>query len=105
MKQVLVQSVKYVQCIVIAVGLVCFGVLMGQKGLAERRHLSAKCSELQAENRELEDSIDRLERKVKLLKTDPRSIEKAAKRKLGMARLDEEIFIFGRSKQQVGHSK
>jgi cell division protein FtsB len=105
LKQVLVRSVRYIQFAVIAGGLVCLGVLMGQKGLAERSRLIEQCAALRAENHALEESINRLERRVTLLRTNPRSIEKAAKRKLGMARPDEEVYIFGRSNQQLGHSQ
>ncbi len=71
-----------------------FGILMGQKGLIQKRELEQKRMQLHTENEHLEEEIRSLEREVTLLRSDPKTIEKAAKRKLGMARLDETVYIF-----------
>jgi cell division protein FtsB len=94
LKPILGRSVKYVKVILLVSAVASLGVLMGQKGLVQKRELEHKRLQLQAENEHLAEEIKFLEREVTLLRSDPKTIEKAAKRKLGMARLDETVYIF-----------
>lgn len=88
--------VKYVQIPLVIALLISAGILMGEKSLTQRKKLAEKKRFLIAENRKLVDEIQSLEREVMSLRSDSRTIERVAKRKLGMARADETIYIFGR---------
>lgn len=90
------RAVKYLQIPLITVLLVSAGVLMGENSLTQRRKLVAKKSVLAGENMKLTQEIKELERQVMLVRSDPKTIEKAAKRKLRMARPDETVYIFTR---------
>lgn len=94
MKPFFAQLVKYVRLILIFVVVASVGVLMGEKGVTQKQKLEEKLSLLQKENERLAREIKVLERNVTLLRTDPRTIEKVAKRKLGMASADESVYIF-----------
>lgn len=82
------------QLFVLFIVLISVGLLMGEKGLAQRQILEEKRTSLQKENENLTTENRLLERKAKLLRTDSRAIERAAKCKLGMARPDEVIYLF-----------
>ena len=69
---------------------------MGEKSLTQRRNLMEKKRLVTAENLKLARQIKSLEREVMLLRADGKTIERVAKRKLGMARADETVYIFGR---------
>ena len=56
--------------------------------------LEGKKASLSRENQELTVDIDSLERMVAKLRTDSRTLELAANRKLGMIRHDETIYVF-----------
>lgn len=70
------------------------GILVGGHGLTQKKNQEAKRAILQRENANLQTEIKSLEREVTLLREHPRTIEKAAKRKLGMARPEETVYIF-----------
>jgi cell division protein FtsB len=97
LKPILRRTVKYVKLTILVSLVATAGVLMGQKGLVQKRHLEQKQILLEKENELLTVEIQSLERKVTLLRADPKTIEKVAKRKLGMARPDERVYIFERT--------
>ncbi len=103
MKPILEKAVKVLQIAVISVVVAAVGILMGEQSLSQKQKLEDKKSVLQKENQNLAGEIKALERRVTLLRSDPKTIEKAAKRKLGMSRLDETVYIFG--KESVGVSQ
>ena len=96
------RAVKYLQISVIVVVLISAGVLMGEKSLNQRRKLAEKKRFVTAENLELARQIKSLEQGVMSLRSDPKTIERVAKRKLGMARPDEMVYIFGRRNRPAG---
>jgi len=102
MKPVLGRTVRFLQVLVFFVVLASAGFLMGEKGLTHRHKLKEKKACLQKENENLAEEIKALERKVTLLRSDPRTIEKAAKCKLGMARPGETVYIFSDGKRAGG---
>ena len=94
LKPIFVRAVKYVQLIVVLAAVAAVGLWMGEKGLAQKHQLEDKRSILQKDNERLANDIKALERSVTLLRSDPKTIEKVAKRKLGMVRSDEIVYIF-----------
>lgn len=94
LKPLLVRAVKYGQLIIILAAVAAVGLWMGEKGLNQKYQLEEKRFLLQKENERLASDIKALERTVTLLRSDPKTIEKVAKRKLGMVRSDETVYIF-----------
>jgi cell division protein FtsB len=90
------RAVKYAQITITIIVAVCVGVLISERGLTERQKLEEKKASLEKENDRLLGEITHLEHKITLLRDDPKIIEKVAKRKLGMARPEETIYIFNR---------
>lgn len=99
MKPIQGRLVRIFQLFVLFIVLISVGLLMGEKGLAQRQMLEEKKACLQRENENLTTENSSLERKARLLRTDSRAIERAAKCKLGMARPDEAIYLFDDKKQ------
>ena len=66
---------------------------MGGQGMTQKHKLEEKMVLLQKENERLDAEIKSLERRITLLRSDAKTIEKVAKRKLGMVRADETVFI------------
>ncbi len=95
MKPFLERAVGIVQLIVFSFILASVGVFLGEKGLVHKHRLEAKKASLAKENERLTREIKTLERRITLLRADPATIERAAKRKLGMARPDETVYVFG----------
>lgn len=104
-KPILEKAVKVLQIAVIFFVVAAVGILMGEQSLSQKQKLEDKKSVLQKENQNLAGEIKALERRVTLLRSDPKTIEKAAKRKLGMSRLDETVYIFGKGSGEVGQKK
>jgi len=96
-KLILARGVKYLQLSTLVALLLSAGFWMGEKGLTQKYQLEEKRGLLKTENEQLISEIKTLERRVTLLRSDPRTIEKAAKRKLGMALTDETVYIFPRA--------
>lgn len=94
LKLILGRTVKYSKLAIVFSALASVGILMGQKGLIEKHELEEKRIVLQKDNERLASEIQDLERNVTLLRTDPGTIEKVAKRELGMARPDEMVYVF-----------
>lgn len=72
-------------------------VLIGEQGVSQKQKLEDKLTVLQKENELIAAENQALETKVTLLRTDPKTIESVAKRKLGMARPDETVFLFDKN--------
>ncbi len=94
LKPILGRAVKYFKIMLLVSAVASLGIVMGEKGLIQKRDLERKRLLLQSENEHLAGEIKSLEREVTLLGSDSKSIEKAAKRKLGMARPDETVYLF-----------
>ncbi len=75
---------------------------MNEKALTEKQKLEEKRTFLLKESERIAGEIKFLERKVTLLRSDTKTIEKIAKRKLGMARPDETVYIFQQEDRHLG---
>ena len=65
-----------------------------EQGNIQKNSIQVKISLLKQENEAIEKEIRQLEQKISKLRSDPKTVEKVAKRKLGMVRQDETIYIF-----------
>jgi cell division protein FtsB len=65
-----------------------------EQGNIQKNSIQVKISLLKQENESIEKEIGQLEQKISKLRSDPKTVEKVAKRKLGMVRQDETIYIF-----------
>ena len=65
-----------------------------EQGNIQKNSIQVKISLLKQENEGIEKEIRQLEQKNSKLRSDPKTVEKVAKRKLGMVRQDETIYIF-----------
>ncbi len=86
--------VKYIKFTALFSGIAVMGILAGEHSLTHKSKLGEKRTLLQKENQNLAAEIRSLERKVTLLRDNPKTIQKVAKKKLGMARPDETVYIF-----------
>lgn len=68
--------------------------LIGDNSLDRLRTLREQYSRQTAQNREIKGYVDSLSEEVYRLQSDPRTLEKAARNELGMARPNEVIFFF-----------
>lgn len=93
-KLIVDRAVKYLRIVLLLAALVLVGVLVGEKSLTQKAGLEEKKSSIRKENHKLALEIKELERQVTLMRSDPSTIENVAKRKLGMARPDETVYIF-----------
>ncbi|MEI7449382.1 MAG: septum formation initiator family protein [Desulfomonile sp.] len=94
LKLILGQALRLLKIAIIIGAVASLGLLIGGNGLTQKHKQEEKRSLLQKENERLHLEIKSLEREVTLLRENPKTIEKVAKRKLGMARPDETVFIF-----------
>ena len=94
MKLSTLQAVRYAQFVITIIVAVSVGVLITERGLTEKQKLEAKRDFFERENERLVGEIKSLEHKINLLHDDSKTIEKVAKRKLGMARPEDTIYIF-----------
>lgn len=86
--------------IVCAVAAAAFSFL-ADNGFTKLGSLSRSLAQQQRSNERLNESVDALKREVAGLQADARSVEKAARSELGMARSDEMVVIFEK-KEQAG---
>jgi cell division protein FtsB len=86
--------VTYVKCTLLFAAVAAMCVMAGENSWNQKNKLMEKKTLLHKENENLAMEIKSLERKVTLLRSDPRTIQKVAKKKLGMARPDETVYIF-----------
>ncbi len=91
------RAVRYGQVVFTILVAVCVGALISERGVTERQKLEEKRDFFERENERLSGEIESLERKIILLRGDPKTVEKVAKKKLGMARPDDTIYIFNRN--------
>jgi cell division protein FtsB len=91
--------VKYLKFTALFAAVAFAGILMGEQSLNQKHKLEEKRLLLKKEAGTLAAEIRSLERQITLLRENPRTIEKVAKKKLGMARPDETVYVFdlGRS--------
>lgn len=94
MKPILARVVRYLQFALLFIAVSSAGILMGEKTLAQKHKLDERKYLLENENKTLGLAIKALERKVTLMRSDQKTVEKVAKRKLGMARPDETVYMF-----------
>lgn len=94
MKLIWKRIVKYSKFTVLFTAVAAIAILAGEKSLTHKSKLGEKRAQLQKENQSLAVEIRSLERKVTLLRDNPKTIQKVAKKKLGMARPDETVYIF-----------
>jgi cell division protein FtsB len=104
-KGIFEKTVKFLKLAFIFVALASIGFLMGIKGLNQKYKQEENRSLLQRENERLHVEIKSLERDLTLMRDSPQTIEKTAKRKLGMARPDETVYIFERRTPQATPNK
>ncbi len=103
-KPILEKAVKVLQIAVISFAVAAVGILMGEQVAPKNRNSKTKNPFFKRKPKSgWRDKSAR--RRVTLLRSDPKTIEKAAKRKLGMARLDETVYIFGKGSGEVGQKK
>jgi cell division protein FtsB len=94
MKPILARIVRYLQFAVLFMAVSSAGILMGQKTLTQKYKLEQKKYRLENENKTVCLTIKALERKVTLMRSDRKTVEKVAERKLGMVRPDETVYMF-----------
>jgi cell division protein FtsB len=97
MRHSLTNVIKYFQIALLFVSISSLGILMGEKTLAQKGILNEKKAKLKTENRNLESEIKALERRLALMRSDQKVIEKIAKRKLGMVAPNETIYVFDKN--------
>lgn len=101
MKPLTTNAVKYAQLLVVFLVVAVVAVLMNEKALTEKQKLEEKKTFLLKDSERLTGEIRILERRVTLLRTDLKTVEKVAKRKLGMARPDETVYVFQQEDQPL----
>jgi cell division protein FtsB len=94
MKLIWKRIVTYVKCTLLFAAVAAVCIVAGENSWNQKNKLMEKKTLLHKENENLALEIKSLERKVTLLRSDPRTIQKVAKKKLGMARPDETVYIF-----------
>lgn len=81
-------------------GLLVFAVvavplrILSEEGLPRYRKLSAQLVRTQQDNQTLNKAIERLNRDVHALRSDPRAVERIARDELGLLREGEVLFQF-----------
>ncbi len=89
-------AVRYLQLGLIVLVVAFVGTVLGEKGLSRTKALEEKRLSLVCENQALSQELAGLEHDIQRLRTDPKTIEAVAKKKLGMIRPDETIYLFER---------
>ena len=92
---------QFIKYILLALILACIGAFANENGMQALRELEEKKISVARENQDLGLDIESLERTVAKLRTDPRTVELAANRKLGMIRQDETIYVFRSADRRV----
>lgn len=85
---------RYLKYIFLMAALLLLGAFLSDGGMVALSELEDKKAFLLSENQGISMDIESLERIVGKLRTDPRTVELAANRKLGMVRHDETIYVF-----------
>jgi len=74
--------------------------LVGDDSYSKMRALERSVELQQQRNLELTGKVQEMRGVVRGLRTDPRAIEKSARNELGLARPDEQIFVFEKRSTQ-----
>ncbi len=82
--------VKYIVVTAVGVALVCF---TGENSLRAHRRYQAKIDELKEEIRQNTEQFERDQRQLRLLQTDPKTVEQVARERYFMRRDNEDIFV------------
>jgi cell division protein FtsB len=91
------KTLGYLKWIMVLAAIVASGVFMSWRGYEQKIDLEYKRTCLQTENDKLFSEIKLLERDLNQIRNDPKTIEKVAKKKLGMVRRDETVYLLERS--------
>lgn len=102
MKPITNHLVRYIQLGFIFTAVIAAGVFMSESSLSQKARLDEKKHHLQKQNAQLALEIKALERRITLMRSDQKTIEKVAKRKLGMIRPDETVYIFDSKRLAAG---
>jgi cell division protein FtsB len=72
--------------------------ILSEEGLPRYRRLSEQLQRLRSQNVELARNIERLNREVNALRSDPAAIERIARDELGLVQRGEIVFQFSDSR-------
>lgn len=78
---------------------------LADDGFSRLAALSKSLEHQQRANARLEENVQTLKRQVHGLQNDPRTVEKAARSELGMARSDELVVVFEKKEHARGEEK
>jgi cell division protein FtsL len=78
---------------------------LSDDGFARLSQLNRRVEQQQHTNAKLTDNVQALRREVQGLQSDSRTVEKAARSELGMARPDEVVVIFEKKEKGSGEDK
>ena len=92
---------RYFKYIILVAFVALSGSFLNENGMIALNELENKKSSLLNENQELSIEIESLERLVGRLRSDPRTLELVANRKLGMIRQDETIYVFKSAEKKM----
>lgn len=90
---------RFVPAILVFLALVTLGfVFLGENSYERISEVRNAINQQKQRNGDLHERVDDLKREVYGLQNDPRTLEKAARNELGMARPNEQIYIFEKDK-------
>ncbi len=75
--------------------------LLGDDSISTMRELSRTVAEQQLRNQELRAKVQDLRSTVRGLQHSPRILEKAARNELGLARPNEQVFVFRENPEDI----
>ena len=78
---------------------------LSDDGFSRLASLSTSLDQQRRSNDHLEENVEALKRQVLGLQNDPRTVEKAARSELGMARPDELVVIFEKKEQSRAENR
>jgi cell division protein FtsB len=78
---------------------------LSDDGFARLNSLQRSLEHQRHSNQKLEENVQALKRQVNGLQEDPRTVEKAARSELGMARQDEMVVIFEKREQEHAEAR
>jgi cell division protein FtsB len=91
---------NFVPYILFVLALVTLGLLLfGENSYDRIFDLRNNLAQQKQKNIEISEKVDNLKREVFGLQSSPRALEKAARNELGMARPNEQIYIFEKEKK------
>lgn len=94
-------TIFLVACALVAAGF----SFLSDDGFVRLSALTRSLEQQQRTNARLMDNVQSLKREVQGLQTDPRTVERAARSELGMARSDEMVIIFDKKDSAHGKAK